>query len=70
MLEYIEKKVCGILGKQPMEKMESIDLTRFRLQNMKKIEDLHKYDNTVEITNISQTKENNDLLSELESLIE
>lgn len=69
-LAYIEKKVCGILGKQPMEKMESIDLTRFRLQNMKKIEDLHKYDNTVEITNISQTKENNDLLSELESLIE
>ena len=68
-LAYIEKKVCDILGKEPMEKMESIDLTRFRLQNMKKIEDLHKYDNTVEITNISQTKENNDLLSELESLI-
>ena len=68
-LAYYERKVCEILGKQPMEKMESIDITRFRLQKIKEIEDLHMYDNTVEITNIDTPKENEDLLSELESLI-
>ena len=68
-LAYYERKVCDILGKQPMEKMESIDITRFRLQKIKEIEDLHMYDNTVEITNIDAPKENEDLLSELESLI-
>ena len=53
-----------------MEKMESIDLTRFKLQNMKEIEDFHKYDNTVEITDINdKEEENDDLLSELENLI-
>ena len=68
-LAYIEQKVCGILGKEPMQKMESIDLTRFKLQNMKPIEDLHKNDNTIEITEINVEKNNNDLLTELESLI-
>ena len=68
-LAYIEQKVCAITGKEPMQKMESIDLTRFKLQNMKEIEDLHKNDNAVEIKEIRQKKKNNDLISELESLI-
>lgn len=68
-LAYIEQKVCSILGKEPMQKMESIDLTRFKLQNMKPIEDLHKYDNTIEITEINETRKENDLLAELENLI-
>ena len=68
-LAYIEQKVCAITGKEPMQKMESIDLTRFKLQNMKEIEDLHKNDNAVEIKEIKQKKKNKDLISELESLI-
>ena len=68
-LAYIEQKVCAITGKEPMQKMESIDLTRFKLQNMKEIEDLHKNDNAVEIKEIRQKKKNKDLISELESLI-
>lgn len=69
-LAYYERKVCDVLGKEPMEKMESIELTRFKLQNMKQIEDLHKDDNTIEINTIEEkSKNNDDLLSDLEQLL-
>lgn len=68
-LAYIERKVCAVLGKEPMQKMESVDMMRFRLQNMMEIDDLHKNDNTVEITDINETRKDDDLLSELEGLI-
>lgn len=69
-LAYYERKVCGILGKEPMEKLESIELTRFKLQNMKEIEDLHENDNTVEINTIQiEAKNDDDLLSDLEQLL-
>ena len=69
-LAYYERKVCDVLGKEPMEKMESIELTRFKLQNMRQIEDLHKDDNTVEINTIEEkSKNNDDLLSDLEQLL-
>ena len=69
-MAYIEQKVCDVLGKEPMQKMEKIDVTRFKLQNLQPIEDLHKNDNTIEIKDINENKENNDnLLSELETLI-
>jgi superfamily I DNA/RNA helicase len=69
-MAYIEQKVCDVLGKKPMQKMEKIDVTRFKLQNLQPIEDLHKNDNTIEIKEINENKENNDnLLSELETLI-
>lgn len=69
-MAYIEQKVCDVLGKEPMQKMEKIDVTRFKLQNLQPIEDLHKNDNTIEIKEINENKENNDnLLSELETLI-
>lgn len=69
-MAYIEQKVCDVLGKEPMQKMEKIDITRFKLQNLQPIEDLHKNDNTIEIKDINENKENNDnLLSELETLI-
>ena len=68
-LAYIEKKVCKILGKQPMEKLESVDLARFKLQNIREIEDFHKNDNVVEIRDIKDNKEKVDLLSDLENLL-
>jgi superfamily I DNA/RNA helicase len=70
-LAYIERKVCEITGKQPMERLENADLARFKLQNMTKLEDLHENDNTVELNKIEKNtpNENNDLLSELEDLI-
>ena len=66
---YIDGEERTRLGKEPMQKMESVDLTRFRLKNIKDIEDPHKNDNTVEITDIENTNRNEDLLSELETLI-
>lgn len=68
-LAYIEKKVCKILGKQPMEKLESVDLARFKLQNIREIEDFHKNDNVAEIKDIKDNKEKADLLSDLENLL-
>lgn len=68
-LAYLEKKVCKILGKQPMEKLESADLARFKLQNIREIEDFHKNDNVAEISDIKDNKEKVDLLSDLESLL-
>ena len=53
-----------------MEKMESIELTRFKLQNIRQIEDLHKDDNTIEINTMEEKPKNNDdLLSDLEQLL-
>ena len=68
-LAYFEKIVCTILGKEPMKKMETIELTRFKVQNIKEIEDLHKNDNTVDINNtILKNKTHKDLLSDLENI--
>jgi superfamily I DNA/RNA helicase len=66
-LAYYERKVCDVLGKEPMEKLENTDLLRFKLQNVKQIEDLHKDDNAVNIEEKPIT-ENIDLISELENL--
>ena len=70
-LSYIERKVCEITGKQPMERLENADLARFKLQNMTELEDLHENDNTVELNKVEKniSNESNDLLSELENLI-
>ena len=68
-LIYIEHRVCAILGKEPMEKLENTDLLRFKLQNIKQIEDLHKDDNVVHIEENNTITENVDLISELENLI-
>ena len=68
-LAYFEKIVCTILGKEPMKKMETIELTRFKVQNIKEIEDLHKNDNTVDINKaILKNKSDKDLLSDLENI--
>lgn len=66
-LAYIERKVCEILGKQPMERLENEDLARFKLQNMTEIRDFHEDDNVVDIK--QNNKNDLDLLSELEDLL-
>lgn len=68
-LAYIEKKVCAVLGKKPMERLENADLARFKLQNMTKIENLHENDNAVEIKQNDNNEESVSLLSELENLL-
>lgn len=65
-LAFIEQKVCAILGKEPMERLGNIDLSRFKLQNMSKIEDIHKDDNVVVM---KHNNKDNDLLDELENLL-
>lgn len=64
---FIEQKVCNVLGKEPMERLENADLARFKLQNMTKIKDLHEEDNKV--VTAEKTKQDIDLLSELEELL-
>lgn len=67
-LIYTEQMVCKVLGKKPMQRLENADLARFKLQNMTKINNDFDLPNIEEIkTDIS--KENNDLLDELEELL-
>lgn len=67
-LAYIERKVCEVLGKEPMQRLENADLARFKLQNMTQIKDMHKDDNTVQL-NDNKNEESDDLLLELENLV-
>lgn len=65
-LNYIENKVCTILGKEPMQRLNGVEMAQFNLRNATKIEDFHKNDNTVDITIKSPSKKtDDDLLGEL-----
>lgn len=67
-LAYVERKICAVIGKEPMERLENADLARFKLQNMTQITDMHEEDNSFE-TFKPISSQNNELLSELEQLI-
>jgi len=69
-LNFIENKVCKILGKQPMERLENADLARFKLQNKTNIKNIHENDNKIEIIKEETPSEEYDLLSDLEKLID
>lgn len=68
-LAFIEKKVCKVLGKTPMERLENSDLARFKLQKMTKIDNMHKDDNVIEINKNDNNRRDDNLLSELENLL-
>lgn len=70
ILAYIENNVCKVLGKEPMERMENVDVVRFKLKSIQDIEDLHEKDNTFNVKNDENKKKSEDLLSELENLID
>ncbi len=67
-LEMYERKVCKLLGKEPMERLENADLARFKLQNMTEISELD--DNEEDIKAFETTQEEDELLSELECLLD
>lgn len=46
-LKYIENKVCEILGKEPMQPMNSVEMAQFNLRNATEIPDFHANDNAV-----------------------
>ena len=46
-LKYIENKVCKILGKEPMQPMNSVEMAQFNLRNATEIPDFHANDNAV-----------------------
>lgn len=48
-LRYIENKVCSILGKEPMQPMNNVEIAQFNLRNATKISDLHENDNSASI---------------------
>ena len=67
-LGIIETLVCRVLGKTPIEQQESIDVARFNLNNdLTKIEEEHENDNYISLSN--ECDEDDDLLSELDSLL-
>ena len=67
-LAFIERKVCTLLGKEPMTRLENAELARFKLQNKTEIKDIHENDNTITIKNRQTPNNDNDLLNELEKL--
>lgn len=75
-LKIIENKVCKILGKQPIEAVDNVEMARFNLRNVTKVEELHDDDNKIEVTigytNDGDTSKHSDeeLLKELSSLLD
>lgn len=68
-LGLIENLVCRVLGKEPAEQKESVEIARFNLQNgVTQIEDEHKDDNFKTIET-NEANENDDLLQELDDLL-
>lgn len=67
-LNFIENQVCKILGKEPIEKMELSEISRFKLKTATVIDDVPKgnvIDNNYKTIN---SKDEKDLLKELESM--
>lgn len=68
-LGLIENLICRVLGKEPTEQKESVDVSRFNLKNgITQIDDEHKDDNfkTIETNEVN---EDNNLLQELDDLL-
>lgn len=68
-LGLIENLICRVLGKEPTEKKESVEVSRFNLKNgITQIDDEHKDDNfkTIETNEVN---EDNNLLQELDDLL-
>ena len=67
-LNYIESKVCEILGRVPLQKVDSVEIAKARLQKMEKVE-LPKKKKEKKIKVVSNKKDSNrKLLSDLEKL--
>lgn len=67
-LNYIETKVCDILGKNTFNTIDSTDIAKIRLKKMKKVE-LPKQKREKRIRTLTNKKDSNEkLLSELENL--
>ena len=67
-LNFIENQVCKILGKEPIEKMELSEISRFKLKTATVIDDIPKgnvIDNNYKTVNYKDEK---DLLKELEGM--
>ena len=68
-LGLIENLICRVLGKEPTEQKESVEVSRFNLKNgITQIDDEHKDDNfkTIETNEVN---EDNNLLQELDDLL-
>ncbi len=59
-LKYIENIVCGILGKEPMQPMNSVEMSKFNLRNATEIPDFHASDNSAIITDTYNSNDNTD----------
>lgn len=68
-LNYIENKICQILGKEPIEKMELSEISRFNLKSATVIEENHNQNIIEKKNDVHTNNNNNDLLCELENLL-
>lgn len=48
-LNYIENKVCKVLGKEPMQPMNNADIAKLNLRTVTEIGDLHENDNRADL---------------------
>ena len=64
-LNYIENKICKVLGKEPMIKMEKGEIAKMNLRTATKIEDLPKQENNIILDKKENVGEDNALFNEL-----
>lgn len=68
-LHNIEVQVCRILGKTPTERVEDVELAKFRVKTATKVELPQEEDNSVNLDEDFKNEDNNDLLSQLSEFI-
>ena len=64
-VRYIETRVCEILGKEPVNAMDNVELARFQLKAASEVGDIHENDNKVEADAILTIKGPTELLADL-----
>jgi ATP-dependent exoDNAse (exonuclease V) beta subunit len=68
-LHNIEVQVCRILGKTPTERVEDVELAKFRVKTATKVDLPQEEDNSVNLDEDFKNEDNNDLLSQLSEFI-
>lgn len=68
-LHNIEVQVCRLLGKTPTERVEDVELAKFRVKTATKVELPQEEDNSVNLDEDFKNEDNNDLLSQLSEFI-
>ena len=64
-VRYIETRVCEVLGKEPVNAMDNVELARFQLKAASEVGDMHENDNSIEADVTLTIKGPTELLADL-----